>query len=191
MLEKSRENTLSENTYNEVGCSNYLSRKDDLHLLYKNIIDGGQFCFCTISPKPDKMADYEDIQRTWFMEFGQLLDITDKILIVAELNKKGQLHYHMMIRLWPLRNKYTFIKKFVSRWFHMAIIEPIYGHEPREGFKYLFKQHDEVEGVIEECPTYTKDEIKGRYSKTIKSKFYQVASEDSLDGLGESGGRCR
>lgn len=127
--------------------------------LYDQIIDGGQFCFMTIAPKPDRELSNRDFMIFWFREFYALKKCTRHLLLVAELTKKGQLHFHFMIRLFPLRNKYTFIKCFVQRWFHMAIIEPIYGFPPKLGLPYLFKQIEETEAVISMAAHYTIDNI--------------------------------
>lgn len=139
--------------------------------LFNTITDGGQFCFMTIAPKPEKELSNQDFMIYWFREFYALRKVTRHLLLVAELTKKGQLHFHFLIRLFPIRNKYTFIKCFVQRWFHMAIIEPIYGTPPRLGLPYLFKTIEETEAVIGMGAHYTIDTIP-------KDPFHFDSSDD-------------
>lgn len=142
--------------------------------LYDSIKDAGQFCFMTVAPKPDKTLSYQDVMMFWFREFYELKKCTDKLLLVVELNKKAQLHFHFMIRLFPMKNKYTFMKCFVSKWYHLAIIEPIYGYPPKDGLPYLFKSTEETEAVIGMPAHYTLSDIPS-------NPFHLDTSDDNSD----------
>ena len=99
--------------------------------------------------KPNKDLSYKDVLSIWFSEFRQLEKVSEDLIVSCELTAKAQLHFHLMIRLWPIKNKYTFIKCFVNRWFHTSILLPLYGKQPTEGLPYLFKSTDETEGVTD------------------------------------------
>jgi len=136
--------------------------------IYNDIVKSCQYCFMTISPKPNPVYTYDDFIKMWFCDFAKYIKENDvnKFLLVIELNKKALIHFHFLVKFDTIRKKYTFMK-YVNRWFHLAVIEPIYNYEPKHGYVYLLKQYDMVLGVLEKSPIYDNHEIIENDDKTF------------------------
>lgn len=118
-------------------CSNNLP-------LYQKINGQGnnKICWLTFSPKPRSEAmrqfgacDYDRFKEFHKDFFKKNKYINDYIL-VSELNKKGQLHYHA---LFSFKSKVSIIKTMIQPLFYMGNVEPIYNSLPKMGIHYLFK----------------------------------------------------
>lgn len=126
--------------------------------LYKKIIDGGKYCFMTISPKPNPLESDEDKLRHWLNDFYDLRKCSDHILLVVEYTKKMIMHFHFMIKIKdPIKYK----KGFIQRWYHLANIEPIYNCQPKHNIHYLFKESDTTKELLDgQKSIYTFDDLK-------------------------------
>lgn len=131
-------------------CVNYVE-------LYNKILDGGQYCYMTISPKPSELQDDDDKLAMWLSDFRNLLSCSDKFIIVAEYTQKAILHFHIMIKI---KDRVKWIKRFVQRWYHISNICPIYKNQPKYGIHYLFKEIYNTQEVLQTLPIWTSDTIK-------------------------------
>lgn len=125
--------------------------------LYDLIISFDYFCFLTVNPKPDSRMRYRDHNEKWLKEFVKVYkDVKAHLLLSIELTKKGQIHYHLMLGFRTRHDKFTFIRRYLQRWFHMANVEPIWNGEPTYKFPYLYKDIDDTKGILDmkddECP---------------------------------------
>lgn len=123
--------------------------------LIKEIKDGGKFCFLTIAPKPNPKLSMEGTLKPWLDEFASLAKYGFKFVMTIELTKKCQPHFHAYLRTTS-RYEYR-LKQLIYKWYHKAVIEPIWGYMPKDGQDYIFKECMYTQKVIERCPVYTHD----------------------------------
>lgn len=106
----------------------------------------------TMSPKPLKDVSHEDHIRRFLRDFRPASILMEQFILVFELNEKDQIHFHFFCCFKDLRSKITFTKKYTSKWYHEAIIKPIWGKAPKHGFKYLIKQYDYMFNFLDNYP---------------------------------------
>lgn len=124
-------------------CSGYCELYSDEYNYIKAKLT--KFCWLTFSPKPRNeterqfnLSDERQLFKDFIRSFLKSKNIKNYIA-VAELTKKGQIHYHVLCRF---KSKVTFIKQVIQPLFYKGNIEPIYGSSPKFGLHYLFKEQD-------------------------------------------------
>jgi len=138
-------------------CHSYcLSNLD----VYKRIKSKGftHTAFLTFNPTPKTKVqhqcnitpDYELFKQFYKDYFKKNANIIDYIL-VAELTKKGQMHYHCY---FSYKNKVTVIKQIVQPMYFEGNILILHGIEPKMGIHYLFKEADTMKEYLDNKPHY-------------------------------------
>ena len=114
-----------------------------IHNIY-DVIDQFQALklWMTVSPKPVKDISAEDHIRSFLLDFVPASKLMENFLLCFELNEKDQIHFHFFCNFTSRRDKITFQKKYINKWYFTNIIKPIWSKAPKHGCKYLYKQYD-------------------------------------------------
>lgn len=147
--------------------------------LYNEIIDGGKYCWLTISPKPLQIETDEEKMAFWLCEFARVFRYcSNRYLIVIEYTNKMILHFHIMVKIYDY---IRFKRQGIQTWYYKANIEPIYGSQPAKGVHYLFKSIDDVASIIGFTPIFTQDNLNShnKIHSDLKNEFYGLSESDS------------
>ena len=156
-----------------------VAKKDDYWLpLYKECTTE-IFSWFTVSPRhnPKLEYSYKSIMREWLTEFTMCSALCEALIIWAETTSKAQLHFHCLFRFRTKHDYYTYKRKFVAKWFHMGIICELYRQPPKEGFDYIWKQHEEMHFILSTSPIW---DLEGLQDARHTSE-YQFMKNLSID----------